>query len=198
MIATAMTAMFALTYADTYRPGDVRPSGTRVYVKFAVGAAMAVIMSGFMHDMCESRVVNMAIVAGSVVVFSLATWLVRSQTTVLDQAYMRAMTPHHRFAILTSSRAAIVDVRIRELAEEIIAAQEREIEEMDWLTDDISDNGKNDHAGRGRGAPGTRVHGRGLRRLIGGCGDDVAATRVDALGMVEQCSTLGQCSETRS
>jgi hypothetical protein len=84
----------------------------------------------------------MAIVAGSVAVFALALWLVRSQTTVQDQSYMRAMIPHHSIAILTSSRAEIDDVRVRVLADGIIAAQKREIEEMNWLIDDIADNGR--------------------------------------------------------
>jgi hypothetical protein len=142
MIATSMTAMVALTYANTYRLGDVQWSETRFYMTFVMGAAMAVIMLGFMLGMYKNRVVNMAIVAGSVVVFALALWLVRSQTTVQDQSYMRAMIPHHSIAILTSSRAEIDDVRVRVLADGIIAAQKREIEEMNWLIDDISENGK--------------------------------------------------------
>jgi hypothetical protein len=142
MILTSMTAMFALTYANTYRLGDVQWSETRFYMTFVMGAAMAVIMLGFMLGMYKNRVVNMAIVAGSVAVFALALWLVRSQTTVQDQSYMRAMIPHHSIAILTSSRAEIDDVRVRELADGIIAAQKREIEEMNWLIDDIADNGR--------------------------------------------------------
>lgn len=142
MIATSMTAMFALTYANTYRVGDVQWSETRFYMTFVMGAAMAVIMLGFMLGMYKNRAVNVAIVASSVVVFSLALWLVRSQTTVQDESYMRAMIPHHSIAILTSSRAEISDVRVRELADGIIEAQKREIEEMKWLIADISDNGK--------------------------------------------------------
>jgi hypothetical protein len=142
MIATSMTAMFALTYVNTYRLGDVRWSETRFYMAFIMGAAMAVIMLGFMLGMYRSRKVNVAIFVGSAVVFALALWLVRSQETVQDRSYMRAMIPHHSIAILTSSRAEIDDVRVRELADEIIAAQKREIEEMNWLIDDISENGK--------------------------------------------------------
>ncbi len=41
--------------------------------------------------------------------FCIALWLVRSQTTVEDESYMRAMIPHHSIAILTSSRAEIDD-----------------------------------------------------------------------------------------
>ena len=71
-----------------------------------------------------------------------ALWLSRSQFFVDDQAYMKGMIPHHSIAILTSERADIDDVRMRELANEIIEAQRREIEEMDWLIRDIEENGE--------------------------------------------------------
>ena len=54
---------------------------------------------------------------------------------------MRAMIPHHSIAILTSERAEIEDIRVRELADEIIKAQRREIKEMDWLIKDIAEKG---------------------------------------------------------
>ena len=85
--------------------------------------------------------VNVAIVAGAVVQFALATWLVRSQTTVGDDSYMSAMIPHHSIAILTSERSQIEDQRVCALAVEIAEAQRREIDEMSWLIDDIARNG---------------------------------------------------------
>jgi uncharacterized protein (DUF305 family) len=42
---------------------------------------------------------------------------------------------------LTSERATIEDRRVRELANEIITSQRREIAEMKWLMDDIRRNG---------------------------------------------------------
>lgn len=71
----------------------------------------------------------------------IALGLSRSQVWVDDQAYMKAMIPHHSIAILTSERAQIDDVRVRELANEIIVARRREIDEMDWLIADIEQNG---------------------------------------------------------
>jgi uncharacterized protein (DUF305 family) len=62
---------------------------------------------------------------------------VRSQATVDDVSYMRAMIPHHSIAILTSERARIRDPRVRELADEIIEAQRREIDEMKALIADL-------------------------------------------------------------
>lgn len=57
--------------------------------------------------------------------FLVPLWLVRSQATVGDVAYMRAMIPRPSIAILTSERANITDPRVRKLADRIIAAQKR-------------------------------------------------------------------------
>ena len=54
---------------------------------------------------------------------------------------MKAMIPHHSIAIMTSERAEIEDVRVKNLANEIVKAQRREIKEMEWLINDIQENG---------------------------------------------------------
>ncbi len=141
MIATSMVVMFGLMYLNTYEWGHARWSETRFYMTFVMGAAMAVIMLGFMLGMYKKSKVNIAIFAGSALVFVLALFLVRSQTTVQDKSWMSAMIPHHSIAILTSERAGIEDVRVRALADEIIKAQRREIKEMNWLIEDIKANG---------------------------------------------------------
>lgn len=146
MIVTAMVAMFVLTYVNTYEWSHVQWSETRFYMTFVMGATMAVIMLAFMFSMYPNLKVNIAIVAAAVLVFAGALYLVRSQTTVQDRSYMRAMIPHHSIAILTSERAEIDDVRVCELAVGIIEAQRREIAEMKWLIDDIDDNGTADTA----------------------------------------------------
>ena len=142
MIGTAMIVMFILTYLNTFQLSHVRWSETRVYMTFLMGAAMAVIMLSFMWGMYDNRRVNVAIYLGSMVVFVAALYLVRSQTTVQDSSYMRAMIPHHSIAILTSERSQIDDLRVRELADGIIEAQRREIKEMNWLINDIRENGE--------------------------------------------------------
>jgi len=101
---------------------------------------LAIIMLGFMLKMYKSKVANLAIVGGSIAVFAGALWLVRSQETVYDVSYMKAMIPHHSIAILTSRRAHIRDPRVRELADGIIEAQVREIGEMERLIADLEAN----------------------------------------------------------
>lgn len=141
MIATSMGVMFGVMYLNTYELDHVRWSETRVYMTFLMGAAMAVIMLSFMRGMYSNQKLNLAIYLGGLVVFLIALFLVRSQAMVEDSSYMRAMIPHHSIAILTSERAQIEDVRVRQLADEIIEAQRREIKEMDWLIEDIREHG---------------------------------------------------------
>ena len=80
---------------------------------------------------------NVAIFVGSAFVFALALFLARSQTTVDDVSWMKAMIPHHSIAILTSERAQITDPRTRDLADQIIESQRREIEEMKVLIQEL-------------------------------------------------------------
>jgi uncharacterized protein (DUF305 family) len=137
MIVTSTVVMLALMYLNTYDIDHVFFSETRVYMALLMGATMAVIMLAFMQNMYTDRRVNIGIFAGSAIVFILALWLVRSQTTVEDVSWMKAMIPHHSIAILTSERANITDPRVRELADEIIEAQRREIDEMQALIKDL-------------------------------------------------------------
>jgi hypothetical protein len=130
MIATSTVVMFGLMYLNTYALEHVRFSETRVYMAILMGAAMAVIMLLFMMKMYDNKRLNLAILAGSVVVFALSLWLVRSQETIGDVAYMKAMIPHHSIAIMTSERAHIKDPDVRKLADGIIDAQIREIAQM--------------------------------------------------------------------
>lgn len=141
MIATSMVVMFVLTYVNSYQLSHVRWSETRFFMMFVMGAAMAIVMLGFMLHMYKNAALNAAIVGASILVFAGALILVRSQETVQDQSWMSGMIPHHSIAILTSGNAEIEDVRVRQLADDIIAAQRREIAEMEWLIQDIELNG---------------------------------------------------------
>ena len=137
MIATSTVVMLGLMYLNTYQADHVRFSETRTYMALVMGAAMAIVMLAFMLKMHPSRRLNAAIFAGSAAVFALALWLVRSQATVDDVSYMKAMIPHHSIAILTSERANISDPRVRRLADQIIESQRKEILEMQVLIGEL-------------------------------------------------------------
>jgi uncharacterized protein (DUF305 family) len=130
MIATSTVVMFGLMYLNTYAIEHVTFSQTRAWMALVMGAAMAVVMLGFMWGMYKNTRANVAIMVGAVAVFAISLTLVRSQATVGDVSYMKAMIPHHSIAIMTSERANIQDPEVRRLADEIIEDQVREIAEM--------------------------------------------------------------------
>ena len=140
MIATSTIVMFGLMYLNTYALDHVFYSQTRTWMAVVMGSAMAVIMLGFMLPMYKNTAANVGIFVGSAVAFAAALYLVRSQETVTDIAYMKAMIPHHSIAIMTSERAHIRNPRVRDLADRIIEAQVREIDEMKRLIGDLQRN----------------------------------------------------------
>ena len=134
MIGVSTLVMFIMMYLNTYALSHLFFSETRTY--------MALYMLLFMLGMYRDKKRNTGIFIGAIAVFLLCLYLVRSQVTVSDSAYMKAMIPHHSIAILTSERANIQDARVRELADNIIQAQRDEIKQMQWLLKDIEQNGK--------------------------------------------------------
>lgn len=137
MIATSTVVMFALMYLNTYSLDHVTWSETRLFMAILMGAAMALVMMSFMFGMYARKALNVAIMVGAVAVFGASLYLVRSQATIEDVAWMRAMIPHHSIAILTSERAGISDPRARDLADRIIETQREEIGEMKALIADL-------------------------------------------------------------
>jgi hypothetical protein len=158
MIATSTLVMFGLMYLSTYALEHVAFSQTSMWMAVLMGASMALMMIGFMWTMYKSRAVNIAIVTASVIAFAGALWLVRSQKTVDDLSYMRAMIPHHSIAIMTTERAHIRDPKVRHLADGVIRAQVKEIGDMRRLIAELSSNPPSANAPdllsyRQRGAP---------------------------------------------
>lgn len=137
MILVGIIVMFALMYLNTYSADHIFFSETRAFMALIMGATMAIVMLAFMWKMYPNKKANIGILLGSLAVFLISLWLVRSQATVGDVAYMRAMIPHHSIAILTSERANITDPRVRKLADGIIATQKKEIGEMKGYIRDL-------------------------------------------------------------
>jgi hypothetical protein len=137
MISISTALMWALMYANVYSVDHLFWSETRLYMALLMGAIMLLVMLAFMRGMYPSRAANAGLVGVAVVVFGVALYLVRSQVLVEDVAWMKAMIPHHSIAILTSERARLTDPRVRELAQEIVESQRREIAQMRALVAEI-------------------------------------------------------------
>lgn len=131
MLVASFIAMYITMYLNTYELDHVYFSLTRFYMSCLGIATMAIIMFVAMRSMYKNKKKNIAIVVVSVGLFVSALSLVRAQAPIVgDVLWMKAMIPHHSIAILTSERADIKDPQVKQLAEDIIKAQKKEIEDM--------------------------------------------------------------------
>lgn len=141
MILTGMVVMYFVMFVGSWELSHVRFSQSRVFMALTMGGAMGLVMLAWMLNMYRSTTANVIVVVVSLLLLATGTVLDRGQTTVDDTAFMKGMIPHHSLAITRSERFNVEDVRVCELAVEISEAQRREILEMDWLIDDIAQNG---------------------------------------------------------
>lgn len=139
-IVVSTIVMFGMMYLNTYALDHVWFSQTRAWMALYMGGGMAIVMLIAMWSMFPDRARNITALGVAALAFALGLFMVRSQATVGDVSWMKAMIPHHSIAILTSSRADIDDPRVRALADEIIEAQQREIAEMKALIADLEDS----------------------------------------------------------
>jgi cell division protein FtsW (lipid II flippase) len=131
MLGLSFVAMYITMYLNTYAIDHAYFSLTRFYMACLGISTMAVIMLLFMLKMYKNKKKNIAILVGSLVLFISALSLVRVQAPIVgDVLWLKGMIPHHSIAILTSERADIKDPEVRKLADDIIKAQRKEIEEM--------------------------------------------------------------------
>lgn len=141
MIATSTALMFGVMYLNSYALDHLWFSQTRAWMALAMGALMAVVMLVFMRPPHGSAAADSVVAAGALAAFAASIWLVRTQDSVFDVDYMKAMIPHHSIAILTSERAHIRDPRVRALADRIIADQRDEITQMEQLIGELEKDG---------------------------------------------------------
>lgn len=137
MVAASTLVGWAAMYLNVYQLDHVFFSWTRFFMAMIMGGVMTAVMMLFMWGMYPSRKANFAVLGVAAALFASGVALVRSQATVDDVAWMKAMIPHHSIALLTSNRARIEDPRARKLADQIIESQQKEIAEMKVLIQEL-------------------------------------------------------------
>jgi hypothetical protein len=142
MIATSTVIMFFLMYQLVYEADHAMFSLNRMIASLVMGAVMTIVMLGFMWSMYEGKGTKIGVLVGAIVLGGVFLYVNRAQTFISDTSFMKSMIPHHSIAINNARKADIRDPRVRKLADEIIAAQVREIREMKILIDDIEQNGR--------------------------------------------------------
>lgn len=142
MIATSTFIMFFLMYQLVYSFDHAFFSLNRLIASLVMGCVMTVVMLGFMWPMYKGIRTKIAVlVVASLSGIALLS-VNRNQVLIEDSSFMKSMIPHHSIAINNARKASISDPRVRELADQIIKSQVREIALMKLLLDDIARNGE--------------------------------------------------------
>lgn len=142
MIITSTVVMFFLMYQLVYSLDHATFSRNRLVASLVMGCVMSVIMLAYMWSMYKGTAVKVSVLIGAALLGVILLWVNRTQTLIDDAAFMRSMIPHHSIAINNARKASISDPRVRELADEIIRSQIREIAQMKLLLQDIEQNGE--------------------------------------------------------
>ncbi|NES94990.1 MAG: DUF305 domain-containing protein [Desertifilum sp. SIO1I2] len=146
MIATSTFVMFFLMYQLVYSLDHALFSVNRLVASLVMGCVMTVVMLGFMWSMYRGVGIKIAVLGLATALGLILLSMNRSQALIGDVNFMKSMIPHHSIAINNARKASISDPRVRELADEIIESQVREIAQMQLLIDDIAQNGERGRA----------------------------------------------------
>jgi hypothetical protein len=141
MIAASTFIMFFLMYQLVYSFDHALFSVNRLVASLVMGCVMSAVMLAFMWSMYRGAVAKAALLGLAALAAAALLYVNRSQALIDDLGFMQSMIPHHSIAINNARKASITDPRVRELADEIIESQVREIAEMQLLIDDIRRRG---------------------------------------------------------
>ena len=130
-------AMYFLMYAMVDRANNVFLNLNNLYMAAIMTTPMLVFELILMWQMYGNKKILAAVFAGSVAVFVVAFLFIRQQVAIGDEQFLRSMIPHHAGALLMCEEADVKDPRILELCEQIRESQQREIDLMKTLLEEI-------------------------------------------------------------
>lgn len=132
-MAAHFIIMYLVMYTMIASLDHFYPNNNTLWMTLMMVTPMAPIMMFTMRSMFPSRSLNIAIALVAILVFAGSFWAMRVQGGIGDEEFLKSMIPHHSGAILMCEQASITDPEIIDLCREIVAAQEREIAQMERL-----------------------------------------------------------------
>lgn len=132
-LGVSLIVMYAIMFSMADRLRNVYLNLSNVYMTGLMAGSMLPIMLLTMPRMFKNLRINAMLWVASVLVIGLFWVLLRYEAGVGDQQFLRAMIPYHSAAIQMCKESSLTDPRVRELCENIVASQEREIAEMKEL-----------------------------------------------------------------
>lgn len=131
MFALHFVAMYVLMYAMVHNLSEnVYHSWNQFYMAGLMTASMSAIELALMSSMYSRRRWNAAIIVISIAALVGFWTMIRQQTAISDEQFIRSMIPHHSGAILMCQQAAVRDAELQKLCGAIVSSQQQEINQM--------------------------------------------------------------------
>jgi carbon starvation protein CstA len=135
MAVLSFVAMYILMYAMVDTIDNVYNNFNQFYMAGLMTAPMVLIELFVMRAMYQDKRRNILIIAISLIALLGFFLLIRQQTVINDNQFLRSMIPHHGGAILMCEQAPIQDAEIQGLCGNIISSQQSEIDQMKAILD---------------------------------------------------------------
>ena len=129
-LALDFVIMFFVMYAMIASARHFYLNLGNVYMTLMMVAPMMALMIFFMGKMYPSPSINRLLVGLAALIFAVGWFGMREQLGVGNAQFLRSMIPHHSGAILMCDKAKLTDPEAVNLCRDIVAAQEREIAQM--------------------------------------------------------------------
>lgn len=130
MLVLSFISMYILMYAMVNKLGNVFPNINQFYMASLMTMPMIIIELALMGKMYKNKKANIALISLSSIALISFFLLIQFQVAVSDRQFLKGMIPHHAAAILMSEQSKTKDPEIKQLQQEIISSQQREIEIM--------------------------------------------------------------------
>jgi len=130
MIVLSLIAMYILMYAMVDQFANVIPNTNQFYMAGLMTMPMLFIELLVMGGMYKNKKLNIALIAGSVILLIGFFLCIRQQAAIGDKQFLKSMIPQHAAAVLMVQKASLSDPWVKELANNIITSQQAEIEQM--------------------------------------------------------------------
>jgi DUF305 family protein family protein len=130
MVALSFAAMYILMYSMVNASANIYNNLNQFYMAGLMAAPMLTIELLVMRAMYKNKRLNAALMAVSLLASVAFFFVIRRQTVISDDQFLRSMIPHHAAAILMCQEAQINDAAIKALCRNIVTSQQAEIDQM--------------------------------------------------------------------
>ena len=138
MIILSFVSMYVVMYVMVNSFENVYLNFNQFYMAGLMTTVMVLIEMCVMSKMYTDKKLNNLINSAAVLLFLLFIVLVRNQSLIGDEQFLKSMIPHHASALLMCEKADIKDPEINALCKNILAGQQKEIDQMKLKLESIN------------------------------------------------------------